>query len=258
MGETPLSTVGIGLDYDEALMAGLADAGTGGFHWVTREHDLAAVFAEELGEAAATVATGLKVDIPLPPGVSLVDAAGLPMEATATGATVRLGALRAEQERRLWLTLRVDSDLDAAEVALGGLSVGWSDLEGQSGVAVAAATPVTLTHDEAVFLAGVDEEVWGRSVVEDDYARLQTVLASAVQSGDQAGAQAAIKTYKDKISAMNATISSSAVVDNLAAVDSLEVEVNDQFEGDDQDHRQNVWSKSARSSSWSARRKGTP
>ncbi len=254
-GETPLSAVGIGADYDEALMAGLADSGTGNFHWVTRGHDLASVFAEELGAASRTVATGVKLRVALPEGVQLVDAAGLPVEHVGSEAVVRLGGLQAEQERRLWLTMRVDPHLDASAVSLGDVTVSWSELDGQPGVVAAVGTSVGFTDDRAAFVAGLDADAWSRSVVEEQYTRLQTALSAAVQSGDKETAQAAIADYKSNVGSLNAVVGSAAVVDNLAEVDALEADLEAQFVGEDQAYRQNMWSKKTRSSSWSARRR---
>ncbi|MFT4625353.1 MAG: Ca-activated chloride channel family protein [Myxococcota bacterium] len=257
VAEVPMSAVGIGNDYDEGLMTALADAGTGNFYWATRGHDLARVFSDELGASRDTVASGLAVHLDLPPGVSLVDAAGYPIEHDASGPMFRIGSLFAGQDRRFWLTLKVDASLDVTSVDLGDLELTWRELDGRVGTVVADAGTVELTGDRAAFVASVDADKWGQSVVEDEYNRLRTGVSAAVQSGNRAEAVSVISAYKQRIGLLNAQIGSASVTDNLVEVDILEADVAAQFEGADQRSKQNIWAKTTRSSSYQSRRVGS-
>jgi Ca-activated chloride channel family protein len=253
--EVPLTTVGIGTDYDEQLMASLADAGTGNFYWVQAHDDLAAVFSREFSTAQDTVATGLQVGLELGPGVSVVEASGYPVGVVGGRATFDVGSLYAGQHRSFWVTLRVPVGAEGSrDVAAASLS--WSAAD--TGLASVGLPPerVVVVTDHATFLASVDQDAWGQAVVQEEYSVLQQTVSRAVSAGDKQGAQQAIAAYRARNEELNEGIRSAVVRDNLATLDSLENDVEQQFEGADQGARQNVFSKTLNSLSYRGRRSG--
>lgn len=63
------TTLGVGSDYDEDLLAGMAEAGGGNFQFIEQPRELRAFFARELGEMLAVVAAGLTISLTTPHGV---------------------------------------------------------------------------------------------------------------------------------------------------------------------------------------------
>ncbi len=249
VAEAPLSTVGVGADFDEELMARLADAGTGAFYFLERGSSMGAVFAAELRGSRDTVVSGLTVGLDLPEGVRLIDAGGYPVERDS----FRVGSLFAGQERRIWLTLAVPTATTGRR-EIGGVTVSWSGLDGVDAEQVVGGLEVTCVEDPDRALASVDSDAWGRVVVHEQYQALKSSVASDVKRGDMAEAKRKIARYKEDVSADNAVIGSSAVSANLLEVDTLEAEVDDAFEGPDASMKQ-VWAaKSMGSSSFAARR----
>ncbi|HNZ63738.1 MAG TPA: hypothetical protein PKH23_05370, partial [Bacillota bacterium] len=59
------------MDYNEALMAEIANQGGGRFYHVTQPHQLALFIAGELGEAASIVAREVELVLNLPPGATV-------------------------------------------------------------------------------------------------------------------------------------------------------------------------------------------
>ncbi|MFH1463459.1 MAG: VWA domain-containing protein [Pseudomonadota bacterium] len=253
--EVPLTTVGIGADYDEQLMASLADAGTGNFYWVQAQDDLAAVFSRELSTAQDTVATGLQVGLDLGSGVSVVDASGYPVSVVGSHATFDVGSLYASQHRSFWVTLRVPVGAEGSR-DVAAASLAWSAPDtGLARIALPAERVVVVT-DHATFLASVDQDAWGQAVVQEEYSVLQQVVSRAVSTGDKEAAQRAIATYRARNEELNEGIQSAVVRDNLATLDSLENDVQQQFEGAQQAERQNLFSKTLNSLSYQGRRSG--
>jgi Ca-activated chloride channel family protein len=254
--EAPLTTVGIGDDYDERLMVDLADAGTGNFYWVTRGQDLATVFGHELSTAQETVATGLQVGLELGNGVELVDASGYPTRVVAGRAVFDVGTLYASQERSFWITLRVPADQPGEQlVAMPSLSWGNPEGPGSSSLTLAASS-VSVVEEQQRFLASIDEEAWGRSVVEEEYNVLRSAVSRAVQAGDLDTAQASIDAYVSRNRALNEKLDNQAVWDNFDEVAALEQQVQQQFEGEQQQARQNIFAKTLNSVSYGSRRQG--
>jgi Ca-activated chloride channel family protein len=98
--EFVLSAVGVGDGFDEALMSGLADAGTGNFYYLRDASALGGVFAGEFGAARDTVASALVVRLDPARGVEVLDAAGYPLDRSGR-VSFRPGSLFAGQERRV-------------------------------------------------------------------------------------------------------------------------------------------------------------
>ena len=67
-----VSTVGVGVDYNEDLMARLSQKSDGNTYFVESEYDLPAIFAAELGDVLSVVAKKVKVIITLDPGITPV------------------------------------------------------------------------------------------------------------------------------------------------------------------------------------------
>ena len=254
--EIPLTTVGIGSDYDEQLMVNLADAGTGNFYWVTQGQDLAAVFGHELSTAQETVATGLQVGLELGEGVELVDASGYPTRVVGGQAVFDVGTLYAAQERSFWVTLRVPASVEGEHaVAMPSLSWTSPDSAAQASLTLEPCS-VDVVREQQRFLAAIDANSWGRSVIEEEYNVLRSQVSQAVQAGDLTTAQAHIQDYTARNRAMNEHIDNQQVWDNFDDVAELEQQVQQQFEGAGQQSRQNLLSKTLNSLSYSGRRQG--
>ena len=78
----------------------------------------------------------------------------------------------------------------------------------------------------------------------------------APAAGDIATAHANIQAYTARNRAMNEHIDSQAVWDNFDEVAALEQQVQQQFEGEQQSSRQNLFAKTLNSLSYGSRRQG--
>ena len=98
-----ISAVGLGVEYNEHVMAGIAAAGRGNYYYVERGTALAAMFVRELDSLGQTVIADGELRIAAAPGVTIVDVLGYPFERDADGAVrVPVSDLLAAQ-RIYWL-----------------------------------------------------------------------------------------------------------------------------------------------------------
>jgi Ca-activated chloride channel homolog len=67
-----VSTLGVGMDYNEALMTEIAIQGKGRFYHVQNPQDILTTMTAELGEAADLAAEDVKIQIDLPKGTGLM------------------------------------------------------------------------------------------------------------------------------------------------------------------------------------------
>jgi Ca-activated chloride channel family protein len=101
-----ISSLGIGLDFDEAYMNGVATAGHGNFGFVKDGAALAGFLQKELAETATTTVENVRVRVKLPPGVRFQRATGADARELDEGVVeLRLGSLFSGDERRVLLEL---------------------------------------------------------------------------------------------------------------------------------------------------------
>ncbi|MGI8475759.1 MAG: VWA domain-containing protein [Thermomicrobiales bacterium] len=95
------TTLGVGLDFDEELLAGMAEAGGGSFQFIRRPSELRAFFARELGDLLSVTAVGLTLSITMPEGVRARLINAFPHERTGKRIDVAVGDLAAGDEINL-------------------------------------------------------------------------------------------------------------------------------------------------------------
>jgi Ca-activated chloride channel family protein len=224
-GEYALSTVGVGADFDEELMALLADTGTGNFYYLENTVNLAEIFASELATARETVASAVTIRFAPEGGVELVDAAGYPIERGRDGAfLVRPGTLFAGQERRFWATLRVPLAGPATQT-LGAFRVSYRSGGEPVELAFSETPRIARVVGEADFYARLDRERWSSGVVVDAYNRLKREVAADLKLGRANEAREKISQYEEKIGSMNQQVRSEAVRQQLEEADALAKQV---------------------------------
>lgn len=108
-----VTTVGLGLDYNEKLLAQLAQHSDGNHAFIKEPGELASVFTEEFGDILSVVAQEMRVKIHCPEGVRPVRVLG--RDASIRGGTVEvaMNQLRAGQEKYVLLEV----DVPAGEVS---------------------------------------------------------------------------------------------------------------------------------------------
>jgi Ca-activated chloride channel family protein len=84
-----VTTIGLGDDYNEDLMAALAEASNANYYYVRDAEKLPGIFAEELGAARSLIARGVTIRITVPDGVRIREIIGRP-EIDCTGRSVEI------------------------------------------------------------------------------------------------------------------------------------------------------------------------
>lgn len=101
------TTLGVGLDFDEFLLSGMAEAGGGNFQFIEQPTQLPAFFARELGELLTVVASGLKLSLTMPSGVRAKLINRYPVERTGKRLDIAVGDLAAGSELNLIFQLSI-------------------------------------------------------------------------------------------------------------------------------------------------------
>jgi Ca-activated chloride channel family protein len=154
-----LSSMGIGLDFDESYMGGVAHSGHGNFGFVKDAAALATFLRRELKEAAATTVENATVRVKLPRGLRFVRATGAGARAVDDGASVelQLGSLFAGDERRALMELT--ATMDDGESRSLEATAAWSRVGGGPATVAIPRIDLLASRDAAEVARGRDGAV---------------------------------------------------------------------------------------------------
>src|SRR5208282_4733639 len=110
-----VTTIGVGDNYNEDLMAGLAEASDANYYYVQDTERLPEIFAKELGEMLTVAAREIRIEITCPDGVKPLGFIGRSEKFENQKARVNLSQFALGQNRYLMLRCLVDGT--APEVA---------------------------------------------------------------------------------------------------------------------------------------------
>jgi Ca-activated chloride channel homolog len=91
------TTFGVGADFDEVLLQGMATAGGGNFYYISDQRQIVDFITSEVGEALDVVARDVKLEVVTPEGVTVEALSQFPFVTRDGRTIVSLGALVAEQ-----------------------------------------------------------------------------------------------------------------------------------------------------------------
>lgn len=179
-----VSSLGIGLDFDESYMGAVAQSGHGNFAFIKDGGSLAGFLKRELEETATTTIEDARVEIVLPAETRFVSATGA--DATVTGRRVelRLGALFAGDERRVILELAADGVLGRSDIHA---TASWTKVGGSSTRASVPTLSLVTSYDASEVERGRDGAVFA-SAMSVIASKRQLEATSAYARGDVATA----------------------------------------------------------------------
>ncbi|MFN7147339.1 MAG: vWA domain-containing protein, partial [Myxococcota bacterium] len=169
-----VSAIGLGRDFNETLLEGMADAGGGTYRFVGEPEELPSVIAAELQRTTETFARRVTVRVRAAEGVTIHDVYGWPAERSDGGVEVDIGDIAAGQTRKIVLAVDVPAD-DRGEQTVAAAELTWESLDGAYGQVWDRAA-ARVTDDPADVEASVDEAA--------------SVAASRARAGDLARASA--------------------------------------------------------------------
>ena len=182
-----ITSVGLGLDYNEDLMEAIAEAGRGQYHYVKMASDLDRVIAGELAGIQATVATSVELRLsPACAGVEIAEVHGYESRREGETVVVPMADLAGGDLRKLLVSLKVPDAARGTIATVHGELV-YKDASGGELRRTAITLGVDRTDDAAVAAASVDTDVMAQ-VLQLDAARSMRQAAQAYERGDRDGA----------------------------------------------------------------------
>jgi Ca-activated chloride channel family protein len=182
-----ISTVGVGLDFDEVTMTRLADVGHGHYHFVEDTAQLGQMFARELGGLAETVAADVRLVV-TDAGGTIDDAYGYPIIRQGREVVVPIADLRAGETRKVVLRGTIDTSR-AGALTVAQFALHWRRTSDGGFDQAHAQLDTTVVRDVTRVQTTLDREAV--NIVEQ--ARTARVLEQATTVYETQGAAAAQK-----------------------------------------------------------------
>lgn len=159
-----VSTIGLGLDYNEDLMYRLAAASDGATAFAQEPQDLANFFDREIRAVTHVVATGLRIELKVADGLRPVRVLG--DRGTVRGQTVTcdLNQVYGDWENYFIVELDIPAKAEPVAADAAECTVQYRDLLANRDVTARRATQVSFTSDEAKAVAAVNADVIAEAV----------------------------------------------------------------------------------------------
>lgn len=105
-----ISTIGVDVDFDEKVMAAIANEANGRHYFVANASGLPAVFGQEFDDLLASIAKETELAIELAPGVEVAEVFDRSFRREGNKLIVPFGTFSAKQEKTVLVKLRVPTD----------------------------------------------------------------------------------------------------------------------------------------------------
>lgn len=228
-GEFVISTIGVGLDFNEELLSSLADHGTGNYHFLEKVAKLDKILADEFYGASQILAKQLRLELNLHPAIQVVDASGYPLTRDQGKVIVQAGHLYQKQKKSFFVTLRLPSDhLYDENLGKAHLSYAIEDQNHKVDLTAkevrVACLPVS--QKQGVF-ASVDKDTYTQAWTQNNMGTFLKRSGRAVGLGNYRDAKKEIKGYRQKLEKAYEVAPSPVMKQQLAKLDQIENEVDD-------------------------------
>lgn len=192
-----VSTMGIGLDYNEKLMAEMAKQGAGNYYFVEDEKKLATIFSQEFKTLSQVVARNAKLELDIGAGVELIDLHGFPYTHKRGKVTVKLGNFYARQHKDILLDLSV-SPRGETRRDIVTARLGFADVTKLNKEVHSSATLAAVGSNDTKQLAEVDKSVM-RRVEQINYAKSVAQATDAYEKGNRKEADKILANQQERL-----------------------------------------------------------
>ena len=161
-----VSTMGLGLGYNEDLMSRLALASSGSHVFIEDAENLVQVFQNEFDDVLSVVAQRLTIDVTLAEGVRPVKVLNYPADIEGQRVHIDLGQLYSGQERYFVLEVEIPYGEAGGSRAVGEVAVGYLNMLTQTEDKLSSSVAVKFTTAEDVAAKDVNKEVLAACVIQ--------------------------------------------------------------------------------------------
>lgn len=213
------TTLGLGTDYNEDLMASLADAGLGHYYFVDKPEVLAGIFAEELKSLSTIVAREALVELVPEQGVEVLDVIGFDERFENGHTLIPAGDVYGGRTTDILVRVRVSPHTGSHELVKTWVS--YSDVVRQKRVQERRTLAAVFVADERESLASlvpdvaIKAEKWRTS---ESYARAN----EAYNRGDTKNGDSILREQQQRLVTQSAALGSDELKEEAKQVESFQ------------------------------------
>ena len=154
-----VTTIGLGLGYNEDLMTQLAGLSDGNHAFVENANDLTHIFNAEFGDVLSVVAQQVDVQIRCAPGIRPIQVLGRKADIIGQTVYTRLNQLYGEQEKFILLEIEVPAGEVGQRQQLATVDVTYLNMQTRIQDQLSAATAVSFTPSSETVAEATNEKV---------------------------------------------------------------------------------------------------
>ncbi|MDD8017764.1 MAG: VWA domain-containing protein [Bacteroidota bacterium] len=222
-----ITTMGVGLDYNENLMMGLAESGGGNYYFIERPTSLASIVRKEMNVLSSVLAQNGTININLGRNVRVNDIIGCDYRGDNGSYVIPVGDLCANERREFTVELVVPEGTGAMNVANGELRYESSVISREYPTFSAA---VKYTKDFVEIERNRDKDVQAKADIAVSTRQVDKAM-KAMDAGDHAAAEQHLQKAQSIISASPAVsaagASGTALRQQLGKMESYQKELKD-------------------------------
>ncbi|WP_163830793.1 vWA domain-containing protein [Spartinivicinus ruber] len=191
-----VTTIGLGLGYNEDLMTQLAGYSDGNHAFVENAQDLAKIFHSEFGDVLSVIAQGVNIEIHCASGVRPIRILGREGEVIGNKVRTRLNQLYSTQEKYLILEVEVPPGKAGQQKDIASVQVNYNNMFNKKQEALSGLAVASFSQSKQQVVEAINKDVYEDSV--EQVANEETKKAIRLRDeGNIPAAKAALKQSAD-------------------------------------------------------------
>ncbi|APZ95033.1 marine proteobacterial sortase target protein [Fuerstiella marisgermanici] len=198
-----VSTLGLGLGYNEDLMVQLASTSGGNHLFIEDASELADIFRSEFDDVLSVIAQEVDMTVTIPEGIRPVRVLGNEAQINGQKVVTRMAQIYSEQDRHIVIEVELPASEKDTKLELAKVAVTYANMKTHESDKLSGAAKVEFSDDDAKVEGSVNSKVLADVValVSSEQSKLATKL---LDEGNFAGCRQVLKDNVDflKINAL--------------------------------------------------------
>lgn len=154
-----VSTLGLGLGYNEDLMVQLANTSGGNHLFIEEASELADIFRREFDDVLSVVAQEVDVTVTIPEGIRPVRVLGNEAEINGQKIVTRLAQIYSEQDRHVVIEVELPANPTDSKLSLAKVKVSYSNMKSHESDKLSASATVSFSDDQKKVESSLNSDV---------------------------------------------------------------------------------------------------
>ncbi len=182
-----VTTFGLGADFNEDMMARIADTSGGNYYFIESANQIASLFEKERYALSSVVGKSPRVTIKLSDQIELEDVYGYPFRKKGNTITVDIPDIYSGQNRKILLKVRPQIK-EAHQLDVANVTLDYDDVVSEKRESLSKNWNVEVTNDKAIFEKSANSDVMVEVARANSGKQLEEAM-NRYSKGDKSGAK---------------------------------------------------------------------